>query len=540
MQKLLFLFLLFPLMTGAQPRVTQSQVFKWEEAMDVNGITSDATSGNIFLLYQDFSLVNKMSPSGPKERYKWAVDVFSPDLKPLHRNKPQQLDMPGGDEVPIGHAVSFEGKPHLVFLLHKKKENKTEVYRAALQPDGVIGKPELAGALDGKWVEESQIMYARSADNALFLVAKHPSRDKPKEPFSYIVFDQKGNIRRKGNLQIPPEPSDLAVGYPMVANDGAIWAPVWADDKGLRQEVWVWSEGGNQPVKTDISPSDGKIATDLVLRQSVHDGFVYAGGTFAAASDGAEKGMFKSKRWHNDPNPEQGTFSLKLDSKSGKVVSRSVHTFSAATLSFWDKKPDALKKGDGLNSIRALDVLPMADGSVWVGVEQFFQIFQEGTINYTPQAIGSITDGRNFGDPCCESGVLAHHSSAGELLQEQVLGKRSWAINDNGLGYFFRTNAQGDLVALYTDHEANPGKNIVKAGQLERTLVGGYGNLRENACGAMMTMKKGEKSTTKKLFTQDETGTWFEPRLCVQVSDGAFLFVSAGRGFSYHLLKLEL
>lgn len=539
MKRLLHFFLFFPVALIAQPRVTQGPAIKTDKIPDIYGIAHETSSGNIFLLYREFNNAKVMSPTQVLH-YKWAIDVISPDLKPLHRNKPQNLDIPKGEEIEIGQVVSFEGKPWVIFLLYKKKETETEVYRAPVQTDGTIGKLEKAGKLDGKFFEQSQVMYAHSADNSLFMVAQHPSRNKPKEPFSFLVFDQKGNVRRKGNLLIPKEPEDLTVGYPVVANDGNIWAPVWTYNDGLRQEVWMWTEGAPQPVKTNVAFSKDQIVTDLKLKQSPHDGFMYAGGTFAAASDDAEKGMFKGKKWNNDPNPEQGTLSLKLDSKNGKVISKTMHPFSTATLNFWDEKPDILKKGGGLNSIRAVDLLPLADGSVWVGVEQFYQVFQSGTINYTPQAIGSITDGFLYGDPCSESGILAHHSPTGELSDERILDKHVWAIKDYGLGYFFRTNSRGDLIMLYTDHEDNPGKNITEINQLERSYIGLYGTFKTTACGAMKIAKKDEKSNSKRLFTQNETKTWLEPRLNVQAASNTFVLVCVGNSNTYSLLKLDL
>ena len=127
--KLSILLLFFvPFLAVAQPRITQSQVIKPDGNAEVSGIANETATGNIFLLRYE---------AGSESRYQWAVDVFSPDLKLLHRNKPLKLDMPGGEDVSLGHAVTLGGKPHLMFLKYRKKDDKTAVYRSTLQSNGL-------------------------------------------------------------------------------------------------------------------------------------------------------------------------------------------------------------------------------------------------------------------------------------------------------------------------------------------------------------------------------------------------------------------
>lgn len=386
MHKVFFLILFLPLLLIAQPKITNIPGYSTQERLLVD-LVRDSHTGNLFILYRGESLASKFGPTGDVYKYDWDVEVLSPDWKQLHPANPQPLKMPKGDKYSIGKLVSMHGNTSVLFLFYEKKENKSMVYRAALTSNGIAALEEI-GSLEGKYVQESQLLYTYSADSSLFMITQHPSRNKPNEPFSYIVLNDQGKVRRKGNLSIPKEPADIVVGYPIIANDNVIWAPVWSYENGLHQEVWLWGENNARSTVVDISPSKDKIATDLQLKQSPYASEIYARGTFAAASNEAEKGMFKGKKWNNDPNPEQGTLLLKLDRKTGKILSKSIQEFSAATLGFWDEKPALLQKGGGLNSFRVMDILPIRDGSTWVGIEQFYQIFQEGTINYTPQAIG--------------------------------------------------------------------------------------------------------------------------------------------------------
>lgn len=538
MQKALLSILFLPLLLSAQPTVTHIPGHSTKERSIVD-LVRDGHTGNLFILYRGEFLAGKFGPTGDTYRYEWDVEVLSPDWKQIHAANTHELKTPKGDKILNGKLVSMHGNACVIFLLYQKKEDKSIVYRAPLGVSGMTETQTEIGSLDGKYMEESQLMYAYSADSSLFMIAQHPSRDKPKEPFSYIVVDEQGKVRRKGNLSIPQQPSDIVVGYPMIANDGTIWAPVWTYDNGLRQEVWIWGANNARTTVVDISPSKERIVTDLQLRQSSYDGYVYAGGTFAAASGEAEKGMFRGKKWNNDPNPEQGTLSLKLDSKSGKVLTRSVQEFSPATLNFWGEKPGVLQKGGALNSLRVVDILPMRDGSTWVGIEQFYQLFQEGTINYTPQAIGSITDGAKYGDPCSLSAIVAHYAPSGEVIQELVIGKRTWSIGNAGIGYFFAAKDQGDLLALYTDHEDNPGKTIVKEENLERTMVGGYGNMKKTACAALFTASPQGKTTSRRLFTQKETGDWLNPDAYVQIAPNSYVFLHLITGNKYGLLRVD-
>lgn len=540
MRKLLFFFLFLPLLSKAQPKTT---LIPGNNGKDTNiaSVGRDNKTGNIFILHQESSakIFSGMAISLTTFRYQWGVEVLSPDLKQLHPPDIQKLNIPKGDEILVGEVASMKGNTSLVFLLYKKKERKTAVYHASVSREGTIGALEEAGSLEGDFLELSQFMFSYSADSSLLLVAKYPSKIDPKEPFCYVILDPNGKVRRMGVFQIPKKPSDIAIGYPMVTNDGVILTPVWAKEEArLRQEVWIWGENNPGPTIVDVSLSKEQIITDLRLKQSPYDGLIYGGGTFAVSSKDAAKGMFKKIRRKNDPSPEQGTISIKLDHTGGKILSKSIQSFSPSTLSFWGKKPDILQKGDGLNSLRAVDVLPMSDGTVWVGIEQhfLFLIAKAEDYNYTPVATGtSYLNAFDRATPCSESAIFAHYSSSGEIIQEFVMGKRG----SLGIGFFFNANDQGELLALYTDHEENPGKNITVEQDLEQTYRPGSWNPKKNACAAMFTTSPKGKSTTKRLFTQKDTDNWLDPEMYVQMGPNSYVFVSAGRGSSYQLLKVE-
>lgn len=534
MQKLLFLFFLFPFILHAQPKVSKTEAFKAPNDLVIEGFVRETNSGNLIMAYRTLTILPGLT--SPTVKFKWAVDVFSPDLKRISAGKPVKIEFSDGDDVEMGDIVSLGGTPAMLFYKYEKKEQKTLVYKASIEQGGKIGALKRLGSLDGKLKDHFHPTSVYSADSLYLLLTSPPQERKTKEPLSYLVIDRKWEVIKKGNLNFPNEKAEYLVGQPLIGTDASIWMPVWTKETEnvMPQEIWVWPWEKTEPVRIDVSLSDDKLITDMVLRQFGET--VYIGGLYAASSKKAKKAIFDPPVPIRDDHPDQGTFVIKLDQKTNAIRSKSAQPFNEATFRRWGKNQKDIEKGDGIDLLVVREVCALPDGRVWVDVEEYYHEPLRG------QDLGTTGALVTGDEPRYGPAIAVMYNADGKTTQEIYLGKRTWASVNRNAGHFFGAAGDG-ILCLYNDHEENLTRQAERSTDLKISRVPnghvGLQLIQKPACTAMYYADSGGKGKLQKLFNLKETDYWIEPHISIEVTPGVRIFACEGKDGHYGLLKVE-
>lgn len=537
MQKILFPLLLLPSILLCQPKITLSPAFETKGNALTFGLLKSGASENLLLVYRTHKWGNRMI--GQDYVYFWAADVFSPDLKRLTDNKPEKLDFPDGEDVATGSVCDFGG-PNLVVQQQKRKEKKMVVYRCPIGPDGRISPPKRVGDYDAwKSYDGLQKFSLISPDSSLLLLALKPPEKNRDEPISYIIFNREWKQVREGKLKMPGIDAELLSGDFLLASDTSIWMPAWVREKGreelVRQEIWVWRNPATPPQRIDVALSGERVITGMTLTQSTN-GLIYAGGTFAASTKNALKGLFKPAVPPLDHHPEQGAYCIKINDV-GTIVAKESTLFRDSTFQFWKVSPSDVQKGDGINVIGPRRIYLQPDGSAWLTLEEYYD--ERGSIPGTvPGTTGALA---HSGGPRGGPAIAVRFDADGKPQQELLIPKRAWSIHGSGMGYLLLTH-QGQLAFLYNDHEDNLKRTAKVAGDLKVCKIAddsGMATGQQEACTALYFVDGKGQGKAQKLFGFKDTRYWFDPDTWFQVSPTRYIIGCNGRSGQFGLLRVD-
>jgi len=533
MNKQFFFLLFFPVILSSQPVVTQSEPFETSDVTSTVGLMPNGQSDNLLLIYRT---MGKNRIGWPGFYYRWAADVISPDLKRLSKNEPKKIEFPDGEDAESGYAIHFGG-PGLLFQQHKKKEKKMLVYRCAIEADGTIGKPKLicdyyAWKLDITSKEYRTL----SSDSSLLLVAHKPPENAEDEPVSYTIINQEWKQVREGKLGMPSINAEILSGDLFLAADTSIWMPVWLreedNDDVVRQELWVWRNPAAPPQRIDVSLSDEKIITGMILVQSPHDGYIYLGGAFANASKKVQKSLFKLQFPPLDNAPEQGSFLIKINA-SGNIESKQAEIFREPTFSYWEVKPADVKKGSGIDLVSPWKIYPKPDGSAWLNLEVFYK---------TPGSSAGTTGALSHSGFFHSGPIIAvHYGQNGKSSQELLIPKYALSSHGSGMGHLMLFY-QGKMAFLYNDNEKNQSREIKDASDLKPGLIADVSGIprgQKEACSTLFYQDEKNTFKTQKLFNFKETKYWFDPYSVHQISPTSYIIGCDGRSGVFGLLRVD-
>lgn len=530
-------FLLLPVVLQAQPRITPSPTFETNGNASTVGLLKSGQGDNLLLVYRSF----KKDRIGFKGYlFSWAADAFSPDLKRLSNNEPDKIEFPDGEDAETGFAIDFGG-PGLLLQQHLKKEKKMVVYHCAINPEGVIGKPKrVADYASWKQEDGAQESHLLNADSSLLLLALKPPRKEKDEPISYTILNREWKNVREGKLKMPGIDAEILSGDLLLATDTSIWMAAWVREKGqensVRQEIWVWRNPTKPPQRIDMALSGERVITDMILTQSKQDGTVYVGGTFAAASKGALKGLFKPAIPPLDHHPEQGSFFVKID-KAGTVMTKQPAMFRESTFRFWGLNPSDVKKGDGVNVIKPRKIWLQPDGSAWLTLEEYYE--DPGSApGMVPGTTGALA---RSGGPRGGPAIAVRFDPEGKSQQELLIPKRAWSIHGSGMGYLLLAH-KGQLAFLYNDHEDNLKRTAKEAGNLKPCKIAdddGMAMGQQDACTVLYFVDHKGQGKAQKVFGFKEAGYWFDPYSVFQLSPTRYIIGCDGRSGQFGLLRVD-
>lgn len=541
MKKHFIFLLLFPVILEAQPVVTQSEPFESNDVTTTIGLMRNGQSDNLLLVYRTmgYDRIGFSSYS-----YRWAADVFSPDLKRLSTNKTKKIEFPNGKDAETGFALQF-GEPSLVFQQHSKDEKKMHVYLCPIGSDGTIGKPKhICDYYAGKQDIDSKEYLTLNPDSSLLLLAQKPIEAARDEPFSYTILNKEWRQVHEGKLVMPNIDAEILSGDFLLAADTSIWIPVWLREKSnediVRQEIWVWRNPTAPPQRIDVSLSDDRLITDMKLVQSPYNGFIYLGGAFANSSKKAKRNMFGTftitlgppSSNTSDKHPEQGPLLIKLNPE-GTIVSKHSKMFEDASLSYWDLKPADVKKGGGIDHVIPWKILPQPDGSAWLCLEALYKTPVAGTAN---TAKGLYEDVRNG------PAIIIQYDVDGTPIQELLIPKSSVSSKGGGIGHFMLIN-KGKLAFLYNDNEKNltwkaKSASDLKHGRIEDESTS-IAYKQKQTCSTLCYQDEKNKFHTQKLFNLNETKYWFDPYSVYQLSPTTYIIGCNGRAGVFGLLRVD-
>lgn len=505
-------YLFLPVLPGAQPVITKSETFTTERNIYVEGLQQAPNSDNFFLVYR--TLGDGLDGRTTK-KVKWAVDLVSPEMKMVSRGRLKRIDFPDGDIASWAQVVHFGQEVSLLFFQFEKKDDRVNIYRSAIGPNGSIGELTRIGGYYSGNGEGSERLQVQSPDSALLLLALYPPAGKKKEPISYIVFDREWKQVREGILQMPNMNAAVLFKPLILQSDGTVWMPVWVkeddDDGAVRQEVWRWKDTREAPRRIDVSLAGDRLITDMKLAHAPpgSEPAIYLGGVYAAASKKAVKAIFSPPEYPLDHNPEQGTFYQKLD-PGGKILSRSVQPFDTATYHFYRVEPDEVKKGGGINSVSIHGVYPQTDGRVWV---------DEGN----------------------EQTVVTRYNTNGTVEQEVVLPYSVWtSIDFDKSGGHFAGFQGSKAVFLYNTHRDNFREWPDRYGHVKTILLSEKMNMgfKKIASGVLSLGFKGQ-AELRELFTLPDTNYWLLPETAIELSPGHYMMACQGQFESYGLVRID-
>jgi len=528
MSKLLLTFLLVPFLLAAQPKVSRTHAEASIQGADVVGFAREPNTNQLLVFN---SSIDKEATI-LKIKYRWAVDVFTPDLKLVSKGQPEKLQFPDGDRANATTIASLGGVPKMLFSQYEKKEKKRKIYGASVEKGGKIGALQLLGSLVGNLPEEEEMPSSTySLDSAYLLLMLPIQKTKKNIPsteasvkISCLVLDRNWKVVREEVLTLPGNEEEYRIGNAIINTDGSIWLPVWTREvkTSMPQEIWVWEKGKAVVKRIDISLSSKFLITSIALQQSGDN--IYAGGTYTIHDKNAQKAIFSPPHPNlYDDHPPQGTFLIKVGLNTHTILSKTSNRFSEPILKYWEKTSEELDNGRGLKHIVINEICPLPDGGAWLCLENYY---------YEPENV-STTSSNKGKKHYHGSAILVQYNAEDKIIEEFKVAKGIYGYHPAYSGYFFASNAKNTLM-LYNDHKVNLDQsNKTFHGVVTVSLYG-----KPHAAMYYTGYKNGAVKP-QELFKDTEKDARIQPHIYFEIAPGSFVFSYNG-GKDYGLFKVEM
>jgi hypothetical protein len=368
---------------------------------------------------------------------------------------------------------------------------------------------------------------------------------RPKDPFSFIIFDKNWAKVRSGTIELPFNKADLFYDRPLLAKDGSIWFPFWTKDsrKGdVTHQIWVWRPGQREPEQLVIHQEEGLI-NSLRLTQSNFDGLIYGGAVYVEDTPRNRVDIFEI--YHENQRKSAavlGSIFFKI-APDGKLIQKTVHPFEASNLAFFMTNLFVIGS-DHFYRLRVVDVFPLSNGNTVIKVEKrFFHMISNSFIYPFHEEACGCADTRSGYIQKYGPIFSVEFNPTGDFVRETFIKKQAVG-NGTGATFlesFFWANDQSSFW-IYPALEVevlNPPKDINGLNYCEFPIIKPGKPNPNDECIALTAINKDNSTKSSVLLSSNKIGLHLYLNTYTQLTPDTYVFVGRNYGKQFGLMKFQ-